>query len=391
MPTVRSGPLATGGTYAVNPDQIPVEMHEEVFQYDGKASPVLLVVTGPRRRKMQVKKTDNPTFKLMEDDVLPEADTSTASFTNVATQILVTNPAYHRAGDLIRIPRTGEAVRVVSVNEASSTLTVTRAWGGAGTAGNNGELLVNLGAAEMEGDLSPVAKATVTVTKEFYCQIVKTPIHITGTADATMMYSGDELDRQRRKAGEKHARLWEQICLHGVKKLDTTTGIAPIRSAGGLDEHITTNVLDVSATGTATEAEFIDWIGDCMRFSVRPGNTKKGLLCSREVAATISSWGNNKIQTNPGGSKTLGFSVGTYICPFGELDIINHPLLEGAYAGYAYMIDWDGIMYRPLRRTLLERDIQLPGEDARKDQYRTEAGFAFALEKTFGKSLGWSF
>jgi hypothetical protein len=305
-PTVRTGAVATAGDFAINPDQIVVDMQEDVFQYDAGMSPVLLIVTGPNRRLRQVRPATQPTVSHMEDDVLPEWDTTSASATSGTAIISVTNASYHRSGDLIRNPRTGEVVRVIDVNEGAGTLQVSRAWAGSATAMNNGDTLINLGAAEMEGDVSPVAKATVTVTKTNYCQIVRTPVHVTKTAENSKLYGGNERARQRRKAGEKHARIWEQICLHGGKKLDTTTAQGAIRSAGGLDEHITTNVL--AAGGTLTEAEFLDFLGDVNRFSVKPGNRRKLLLASRELTATISSWGSNKLETNVGAKQQVSRS-----------------------------------------------------------------------------------
>lgn len=389
MPTVRTGPLATAGDYAVNPDQIVVDMLDTIYQYDKGMNPVLLVVTGPNRRARQVMPAYAPTVEHLEDDVLPEWDTTTASATSGATTFSVSNPGYHRAGDLLRNPRTNETVRVIGVNETLSTVQVSRAWGGSASAVNNGDTLINLGGAEMEGDVAPVAKATVTVTKSNYCQIVRTPVHVTKTAENTKMYGGNQRREQRRKAGEKHARIWEQILLHGVKKLDTTTAQGAIRSCGGIDEHITTNVL--AAGGTLTEAEFIDFIGDVNRFSVKSGNRRKLLIASRELTATISSWGSNKLQTNVGAKQQYGIEVSTYISPFGTLDVVNHPLLENGYAGYGYILDLDGIIWRPARGTEFHTNIQLPSEDAFKDEYLTEGSYTLAQEKCFGKITGVTF
>lgn len=388
-PTVRSGAVATAGDFAINPDQIVVDMRDDVYQYDGGMSPILLIITGPNRRARQVIMAEAPTVQHLEDDVLPEWDTTSATATSGTATISVTNASFHRAGDLIRAPRTGEVVRVIDVNEAAGTLQVSRGWTGTPTAMNNGELIINLGAAEMEGDVAPVAKATVTVTKSNFCQIVRTPVHVTKTAENTKLYGGNERARQRRKAGEKHARIWEQICLHGAKKLDTTTAQGAIRSAGGIDEHIVTNVL--AAGGTLTEAEFIDFVGDVNRFSVKPGNRRKLLISSRELTATISSWGSNKLQTNVGAKQQYGIEVTTYITPFGTLDVVNHPLLETGYAGYGYLLDLDGIIWRPARGTEFHTNIQLPGEDAFKDEFFTEGSFTFALEKCFGKITGVTF
>ena len=384
--TVRTGSQATAGAYAINPDQLVIDMMERVFQYDPPDSPMLTIVT----KRAQVMRARQTTVKHLEDDVLPDWDQCTTGIGSGITLMVVNNVNYHREGDILKVVATGESLRVISVNTGTNTLGIRRAWGTVAAASiATSAFLLNMGAAEAEGDVPPPAKSTVTVTQTNFTQILRTVVHLTKTLDNVDQYGGPERNRQRKKAGAKHARLWEQICLHGQKKEDTVTGDTPIRSAGGLDERISTNVL--ATGGVLTESQFISFVGDCMRFSVRGNTRRKGLLCSRQLMATISSWGNHKLQTNSSASATYGIQVVSYISPFGILDIINHPLLESGYAGYGYIIDWDGVFYRPARRTTLNTNIQLPGEDAWKDEYFTEASFSFALEKCFGKITGVTF
>lgn len=387
VPTIRPGALATSGAGALNPDQLVIDMLGEVFEYDPSSSPLLTVVTKPMRG--QVKAATNTTIKHLEDQPLPEWDTITQSRIAGDLTVTVTNINYYRVGDILKHVTSGETVRVTAINTGSSTLTITRSWGATAAASwANGDYLLNLSAAEAEGDLSPEAKSTVTVTRTNFCQIVKTPVHITKTAQNVKNYGGNERLRQRRKAGAKHARIWEQIILHGEKNEDTS-GATAIRTTGGIDEHITSNVL--AAGGVLTEPEFLDLVGDTNRYSVSGGMKRKGLLVSRELGATMDMWGNNKLVTNVSAEATYGFSVSTYVSRFGTLDVITHPLLEYGYAGYGYIVDWDGVIFRPYRETQLETNIQQNGEDAWKDQYITEAGASFALESAFAKISGVTF
>lgn len=358
-------------------------MMDDVFQYDPPDSPMMTIVT----KRAQTRPAKQATVNHLEDDVMPEWDTLSATINSGQTQFTVGIPAAWRPGDIVKVVTTGETMRVVSVNEATSTLNVVRSWGATAAAGaNSGSYILNMGAAEMEGDLSPQAKSTITVTKFNYAQIMKEPVHVTKTADNIATYGGNERLRQRRKAGARHARDWEQVLLHGEKNIDTSSQANAVRSAGGIDEHITTNVL--AAGGTLLESEFNSWVGDCFRFSVRPGRQRKLLIASRALNATISGWAQHKLETNSEASATYGIRVTTLITPFGTLDIVLHPLLENGYAGYGYIIDPDGIWWRPLRRTTLETNIQANGEDAFKDQYLTEGTFSFTLEKCFGKITG---
>lgn len=358
-------------------------MMDRVFQYDPPGSPLMTIVT----KRSQSSAAKNTTVKHLEDDIVTEWDVTTQSRSAGDTTVTVGYPQIYRPGDIVKVPTTGETVRVTAVNEGTSTLTITRSWGGVAAASiGNGAALLNMGAAEMEGDLAPQAKATITATKENYCQIFKEPVHVTKTAENEATYGGNERARQQRKAGARHAQDIEQVGLHGEKNLDTSTGTYPIRSCGGLDEHITTNVLAVG--GPLLESDFDNFVGECFRYTVRPGRNKKLLLCSRAMLGTLSGWARGKIQMNVGLGQKYGLSVTTYLSPYGTLEIVNHPLLERGYAGTAYLIDPDGVWYRPFRSTTLETNIQQPGEDAFKDQYLTEAGFSFAMERCFGKITG---
>lgn len=379
-PTVTTGQV---GTTDVLSNQLVIDMGTRVFQYDPPGAPMMTVLS----KRAQVSPASSTKVEWMEDEPIPYWFQASTSYNSSATSIVTsTDPAAIRPGALLKVVSTDEVIRVTAVNTSTDTLTVTRGYVGSAASIPSGAWLLNLSVAEAEGDVSPDALATVKVAKFNYTAIVKTPVHMSNTVLAVKHYSGDERNYQRRKAGEAHARRWEEIMLHGRAKLDTSTASKPIRFAGGIDEIISTNAL--AAGGTLTESEFVDFVGDCFRYSVNPGRNSKLLLASRELIATINSWGLGKLQTNSQASATYGFSVSTYISGFGDLNVIHHPLLENGYAGYGYIIDPDGVIFRPLRNTQLHTEIQDPSEDGVKDEYRTEASFQFALEKAHGKITG---
>lgn len=381
-PTIRSGNLATNEVLAA---QLVIDMGTEVMQYDPPGAPMMKIIT----QRMGADPADATTVRWMEDEPMPYWDQLNGAISNSATTITVDNGSYFRAGDLVKVVSTDEVFRVTAVS--GNDLTVTRAWAGTATAASDNAYLLNLSTAEMEGDVAPEARHTVKVERTNYTQIVKHTVHITGTNEAVKHYHGSERRYQQRKVGEEHARRWEEIALHGRKKEDTSTGAKPIRSAGGLDETITTNVTDLG--GTMTESEFIDIVSDAFRYSVRPGRTRKILLASTNVINTINSWGLAKLQLNEKASATYGMDIATYIAGSARLEVIDHPLLELGYEGYFYIVDPDGMKYRPLRGrgTRLYQNIQDPSEDGTKDEFRTEASFQFALDKVHAKGYGVTF
>ena len=381
-PTQIAGQIATNDVLSA---QLKVDMDTSVFAYDPPGNPYTRIVT----KRLKSKPAKQTTVRWMEDDRRPIWDTLTATVNDTATTLAVTNGAMWQSGDLGKVPSTGEVVRVT--NRSGNNLTVVRGYmGTAATITYTTDYLLNLRTAQMEGDLAPEAIATQKVEKYNYTEIIKTPVHITNTNDAVQHYNGDEFAYQLRKAGEEHGVAWEQVAIHGRKKEDTSTAANPIRAAGGIDEHISTNVL--AAGGVLTESEFRSWLGDCFRFRVSSsGNSAKILLAGRPLINTINSWGLNKLQMNETARQTYGMDIRTYEAGFGRVEVIYHPELEYGYSGYGYLVDPDGAIYRPLRSTKLEMNIQANGEDAKKHQYITEASFQFALEKTFGLVTGVTF
>ena len=65
---------------------------------------------------------------------------------------------------------------------------------------------------------------------------------------------------------------------------------------------------------------------------------------------------------------------------FGDVKVVEQPLLRGIYEDYLVCVDLENIAYRPLvgngisRDTFIETNVQDPGQDARIDQIITVPG-----------------
>ncbi len=379
MPSMVRGQVATNDLLAA---QLVVDMDREVYEIDKRANPVMTLIS----RESRSKEANATTINWMEDEPVPMWTHLNGSINGSVTSITVDDSSFYQVGDLLKVVATGEIMRVTAV-PTGTTASVTRGYAGAsGTSASDNAYVLNLRAAEMEGDVAPDAISTVKAAKLNYMQIVRTPVHLTNTAQAVEHYSGDELRYQQRKAGVAHARAWEEIFLHGRKKEDTSTGSAPIRLAGGIDEFVTTNLLD--ANGTLTEPEFIDWLGDGpFRYSPNgdPGSSK-WLFASRDLLNTINGWGLAKLQLASAETAKYGMDIMQYVTGLGVLKVVNHPLLEQGYGGYGYVIDPASIIRRPLsgRSTKLLTNRQDNSEDGRKDEYLTEQSFQVVTEKANG-------
>lgn len=378
--TTRTGMVATKGTNAELLASQRIDVSDKVYAYDPPGAPGMKILSD----RSSSSKAVSYTYYWLQDEPVPSRLAVPTGVNSSATSVTVSADASSvQVGDLLRIGSTSEVVKVSAVNTSTGALTISRgALGTTAAAIPNNAQILNLRAAQPEGSKAPSALATVKTRVDNYTQILRTPYHLSRTLVETQHYTGDELAYTQRKAGEAHARSWEEIFLHGVASEDVS-GAQPVRTTGGLDYFIQTNVL-APAAGNLVEKDWIDWLREVFRFSVNPSSKKKVLLASGELVATISGWGLDKLQHNDRASDVHGFTVTSYVSPFGTVEIVHHPLLEGPYAGSGYLLDFDGISKKVLHGTELRTDIGDNDEDARRGEYLTEQGFMIAQEKCHG-------
>ena len=385
-PTIKRGQIATNDVLS---QQLKPDFDTDVYRIDPQASPVLTILS----RESRSRECTATTINWFEDEPVPMWMTGTGSQGSGVTLITVSDATAIQAGDLLKVVSTGEIMRAIADPASSTTVAVTRGYAGASaTTIASGAYILNLRAARMEGDVSPEAIATQKVAKTNYTQIFRTPVHITGTAQAVEHYTNDELKYLTRQAGAAHARALEEAFLHGRKKEDTSTTAKPLRLLGGVDEYVSTNLLD--AGGALTESEFLDWLWQVHRYSPNGGpGGKKWLFASADLINTINSWGSAKLQLNDSASREYGMDITTFISGFGKLNVVYHPLLEQGYSGYGYVIDPGSVIRRPLRgrSTKLLTNRQDNSEDGMKSEYLTETSFQFVTEKANGLIYGVTF
>lgn len=362
--------------------KMKIDMSEKIALLQPSATP-LTVFT--KRAKGATQSAKNPKFSWMEDDLGARWDAinNGAGYDNVATSMAVDNGDYFSTGDIVKVPRTGEVLLVTAV--ATNTLTVKRGYGvTAAAALVDNDPIVIIGNVNEEGSGTRTLKSTVELEVFNYTQIFKTPFGVTNTQNATDMYGGQDLSYQQKKKGIEHMVDMERAFLFGEKKIDVT-GSHPKRSTAGLLSFLNQNNYD--AGGALTQSEFDQNIAEV---AFRYGSSEKLMLCSARVLSVINGWATGKLQIEQG-EDTFGLSITKYVTPFGILNLVYHPLLEGAvYGGYGVVLDVENIKNRPLqgRDTKLETNIQANDEDQRKDQYLTESGLEVRLPKTHAVITG---
>jgi hypothetical protein len=322
----------------------------------------------------------------MEAELDPRFDAvnNGAGYAAGATTIAVDNGSYFQAQTIVYVPRTGESMRVTAVS--TNDLTVVRGVGSTAAAlVDNDELLI-ANTAQPEGDASKPARSRNPVTVSNYTQIFRTEWDATETARHSENEGDDDWDFQAAQHGIEHAKSLEYALMIGHPSEDTSSGQAR-RTTGGFNHFVTTNVTDVG--GAMTELEFFT----AMRPAFRYGPKEKWALCSALAADVIATYARAKVEIRQS-ERTFGLRVNQVMGQHGTLNLVTHWLLEGAtLGGQIWILDTDVMTYRYLanrrgsRDTHINTEIQNNDVDGRKDEYLTEAGLAFGLEKRHGKII----
>ncbi|MBT9169311.1 MAG: hypothetical protein DDT19_02669 [Syntrophomonadaceae bacterium] len=363
------------GTLAIEASRLKVDMSEKIAELEPDKSQ-LITLTKKMNRKRVV---TNPEFDWLEQDIGAKWDTVNfpAGYTDVATSIVVSNGAFFRAGDLVKVPRTAETLLVTAV--AANTLTVIRSWGAIPAAAiAHTEPIVIISNLNAEGAPSRAILQREPVRRTNFTQIVRTPVGVTRTLQSTKTYGPKPLSWYRHMGGIDHAVDMERTMLFGERNRDQIGG-QHRRSTGGILEFCTENILNVAAT-TLTEQSFVEWLETVFRF----GSKEKILLACARLCTHIDLWSMGKLQTKPK-DKTYGVSIKEYMTTHGTLYVTKHHLLEGAiYGGFGIILDLDNIAYCPLEGgdTTLLTNRQANDEDGQRDEYLTEFGVEVRLPRT---------
>ena len=373
------------GTGNILTDQRKIELGGSITLLEPESNPLTLL-----SRAMGKERRGDPKYNWIEQasEARFDAINNGAGYADSATSLVVDNGAYFAEHFIFQVTRTGENIRVVSVS--GNTLTVVRSVGDTAAAAivDNDELYI-IGIAQPEGDTSRPSRSNNPTKLTNYMQIQREPWDITGTALSSQNQTAPhDWTLQEKWHGIEHAKNIELTALLGDSSEDTS-GSQPRRTTKGVVKHITTNVTD--ASGALSETEFNTFTRSMARYGAR----NRTLFASALVTGVLNTFATGKLQTAPGNT-TYGLNVMHYVSNFGRLDVVYHPLLEGAtYGGYALALDMSEVKYVYLgggpggdRDTHINRNIQEPDRDGRKDELLTECGIVLGHEKKHGKLIG---
>jgi len=374
--------IISGAITSRNVEQTTIkpQVSTAIDLYDANIAPFTHLM-----RMIKVRPVNGPYYYWYDDEYVPEWTTASAEagIGDTTIDVETGTGAYFTGGDIILHPASGCIHRVVSVT--GDVLTVVRAVGTTSDAKiSNGDNLFKIGESFAENTLAPAAVVTKVVKRDNYTQIFKKTVEESRTSMMTEKWTGPERARQRvkklklMKIDMEKSALWSE-------PYEDTSGSTPIRTTGGIFNVIpASNVYDANAHsgGALSEAGWRSMTRDMWRY-VSSGVLycfTSSLVCSR-----LDTWAAGGLQLLPE-EKTYGVRINRYVTNLGELRIIYHHLFINNYASQALFVDLDNCYYRPMLDITLTIDVQTPGQDGVKDEWKAEAGFQFAMAKSHSRA-----
>ena len=297
------------------------------------------------------------------------------------------------AGDIVMVEKTESATydnEIVEVSSITSdtVIVVKRGVAGTVTAGiADDTFLTRVGSSHAEGSSLPDISQRNPTKLTNFAQIFRTVYGITMTADATTSRTGDGYKNDRKRKGFDHSNKMEWAMLYGQSN-ENTGGSFPLRTMGGLREFITTNV--TIFTTSPNEDTFLDAATGVFDFSSEgEAGNERIILCGNGFLNNLNKVARNSSSSRINFNGTInvyGMELQKWVLPQGTFGVRSHPLMNAhpRFTNSAFILDFSNLIYRPLRATKFEDDVQTKGDDSRKGHWITEASIEIQHEVTAG-------
>jgi hypothetical protein len=188
----------------------------------------------------------------LEDALVPNTDTASSGS---GSSVVVDHVDRFRVGDQVAVE--GEIMLVTAIDTPTSTLTVTRGYGGTTpTTISPGDVLSILGNAALEGADAGSARFTSRSRKTNYTQIFSVTVEVSGSELAVRQIGvRDELDYQKNQRLRELLRDLENSVINGISPTSTPQGSATVRrTMRGIIPFIGTNRFEVGVGGFPSDS-----------------------------------------------------------------------------------------------------------------------------------------
>lgn len=376
------------GTLDWATDERPKNFREMILWRNPNGSAPLTALMS----RMKSESVDDPEFNWWEEEL------NTIRVTMDATGASSSSTAFGLTaggldlvpGDILMVEKTetatydNELVEVTTVTDDTNIVVVRGVAGSSAAATGASALLTKIGNSYEEGSLSPNTSTRNPTKKTNYCQIFKTAYSITNTAKLTRTRTGDPLKNDKKRKMFDHSVALEWAWMFG-QAYENTSGTKPQRFTGGLREFITTNVKIY--TTTPTEDDFLDQTYTMFDYDAGTAGNERIVFAGNGFLNSLNKLARTSSSTRvnfDGTIKTYGMQLQRWVLPQGTLYVRTHPLMNthGKFTNSAFFLDPSAIIYRHMRDTRMQDNIQANDADQQKGQWLTEAGLEIRHEKT---------
>lgn len=280
----------------------------------------------------------------------------------------------------------------VSTDPTTSSVTVVRgALGSTAAAIVAGDLWTLVTAAADEGANPRRAAYENPTSYDNYIQTYDESVYLSNAFKNGVLRTDvmGPLPERRLQALERITKRIEMSYFLGVKATQTGTN-GTIYYTGGIKNAIDTFGLTANAlnglggTGVALSA-FYAWLQSFMVV----GSDTKLMFCGPNSYAAITQFA---LSASGAGFRIMnqetvfGMNITVILTPFGEISLAFHPLFKDAIAlnNWAFVVDLQLIKQKVMEPLFLEPNIQLPGQDSYKEQFRAKLGLKQKFPAAFG-------
>lgn len=342
---------------------------------------------------MKSKSTDDPVFHWWEKSLDSRRLLLTADIDASQTTFTVTGALGFKAGDMLISEYTKEVIRVSQDPTADTSIVVTRGVGGStATAITYNGAAVNpyfrgIGSSFEEASDAPSGVNFDPTEVYNYCQIFRSTLEMSRTAQRTRLRTGDAVKEAKRECLEYFGIDMEMAFWFGKRGSGTLNG-KPIRYTGGLWHWLVSNAPAANIWANAGANVNMSTLESKLEFVFRLGSSEKIAFCGNVALLAINQIVRKNSQFNiQTGIKEFGMDVSRLITPFGTLVLKTHPLFNqmaggtnagsSAYLGFnssMAILDADELIYRYVDDVKYEKDLQANGLDGMKSGYIAECG-----------------
>ena len=297
-------------------------------------------------------------------------------------------------GDLLMVEEedtaafTTEFLEVVTVTTDISIEVARGAAGSTAASFGDGVGLLRVGSVHEEGTGSPNSVTTNPTKYTNFTQIFKTPYQLSRTAENTFFRTGDPLKNDQIRKSFTHSEKIEQALFWGMPSEVTGAGGLPKRTMGGLREMVVSNRTVFAIDPTIDT--FIAALSPVFDYEAGSAGNERIIYAGNGAInylnALIASDTSTRINYD-GEIEIYGQKLRKFTIPQGSFAIKSHPLLNvhPLFTFSMFVVNPAGLIYRPLKSsdTKIQKNIQQPDEDKRKDQWLTECTLELHYERSF--------